>query len=440
MALASKHLSPGDFAEEPRRVHEVLFLNRSYWPDTEATGQLLTELCEDLAQTFAVTVIAGQPNDNSAGGQYRRRGTEVRHDVRIRRVWHTRFPKKYLPGRICNYLSFLFSSLWAAWWMKRPDLVVVETDPPLLCLIGWYLQRRRGAKLVIYLQDIHPDIGIALGKIRNGPLIRALRRLIFHAYRGADRVIVLSRDMQRRLVKSGVDPQRVVCIRNWVDADQIRPVKSDNPFRKQHGLSNEFVTMYSGNLGLCQRLDDIVAAAAFLRGRTDILFLLVGGGALERELKEQVAELGLSNVRFLPYQPKVKLAESLSAANLHLVPLDPRVASCLMPSKLYGVLASGTPLLAIAPDDCELAELTRDNAVGVVVTPGDPEALADAVRQLADEAWDLGEMGRRARLLALAQYDRKRSTESFGKMLFQVLGCEEESRPLDDPVVQCESS
>jgi colanic acid biosynthesis glycosyl transferase WcaI len=421
-------------------MHRVLFLNRSYWPDTEATGQLLTELCEDLAQTFDVAVIAGQPNDNSTGSPYRRRGTEVRHGVRIRRVCHTRFPKKSLPGRFGNYLSFLLSAFWAALWLKCPDLVVVETDPPLLCLIGWYMQRMRGAKLVVYLQDIHPDIAVALGKIRNGLLVRGLRGLMFRTYRRADRVIVLSRDMQQRLVDSGVEPRRVVCIRNWVDTAEVRPIKCDNPFRKQHGLDDRFIVMYSGNLGLCQRLEDIVAAAGFLRDRADILFLLVGSGAFERELKEQVRALGLSNVRFLPYEPKATLAESLSAANLHLVPLDPRVASCLMPSKFYGVLASGTPLVAIAPEECELAELTREHAIGVVAAPGEPEALADVVRNLADEAWDLAEMGRRARQLAESQYDRKRSTDSFGKMLFQVLGHEEESRPLDAPVAQCESS
>jgi glycosyltransferase involved in cell wall biosynthesis len=418
----------------------VLFLNRSYWPDTEATGQLLTELCEDLAPTMAVSVIVGQPNDNATGAAYRRRGVEVRHAVRIRRVRHTRFAKRSLPGRVCNYLSFFIAALWAAVWIERPDVVVVETDPPLLCLIGRYMQRIRGAKLVVYLQDIHPDIGIALGRIRNGPLVRTLRRLTFGAYRRADCVIVLSDDMRQRLADSGVDPRRIVCHRNWVDTELVQPLKSENPFRKHHGLHREFVVMYSGNLGLCQRLEDMIAAANLLRDRADIVFLLVGGGALEQRLKEQVGDLGLSNVRFLPYQPKAKLSESLSAAEVHLVPLDSRVASCLMPSKLYGVLASGTPLVAVAPEDCELAELTRRHAVGVVVAPGEPRALADAIQRLADRPGELPEMGRRARELAESQYDRKQATASFGRLLFEVLGCEESTRPRVESVAQCESS
>ena len=402
----------------------VLFLNRSYWPDAEATGQLLTELCEDLAPHFDVTVIAGQPNDNPTQAVYRRSGTEVHQGVRVRRVRHTRFPKRFLPGRLINYLSFLIAAFWAAVWAKRPDIVVVETDPPVLCLIGWFLQRFRGAKLVCYLQDIHPDIGIALGRLRDRWPLRLLRRLLFHVYRHADRVIVLSRDMCDRIALSGVDRQRIVCLPNWIDTSIVRPVKQGNPFRRQNGIDGQFVVTYSGNLGLCQRLEDIIAAAACLRARADILFLLIGGGSLKPQLEQQVAALGLTNVRFLPYQPKAELAASLSAADVHLVPLDERIASCLMPSKLYGVLASATPLIAVAPEECELAEITLEQGVGLLAPPGEPEALAEVVTQLADHTWDLAEMGRRARRLADARYDRHRVTPRFLALLQAVLGRE----------------
>jgi glycosyltransferase involved in cell wall biosynthesis len=400
----------------------VLFLNRSYWPDAEATGQLLTELCEDLTPSFDVTVIAGQPNENPTNACYRRHGTEVHNGVRVRRVLHTRFSKRFLPGRLMNYLSFLIGALWAAIWTRRPDIVVVETDPPLLCLIGWFLQRVRGARLICYLHDIHPDIGIALGRLRDRWPLRRLRQLLFHVYRGADRVIVLSRDMRDRIARSGVNPERIVCIPNWIDTSVVRPVKQGNAFRRQNGVDGQFVVMYSGNLGLCQRLEDVIAAAACLHERSDILFLLVGGGSLKRQLEDQVARLGLTNVRFLPYQPKAELARSLSAADVHLVPLDERIASCLMPSKLYGVLASATPLVAVAPEGCELTELTLEHGVGVLAPPGQPEALAEVIEKLADHAWDLPEMGKRARRLAESHYDRRQVTPRFHALLRAALG------------------
>ena len=410
-------------------MKNVLFLNRSYWPDAEATGQLLTELCEDLAPSFAVTVIAGQPNDNPTRSEFQRLGTEVYHGVRIFRVWHSRFPKQFLPARLINYLSFLIGAFWAALWTKRPDVVVAETDPPLLCLIGWCLQHVRGAKLICYLQDIHPDIGIALGKLPDCWLLRMLRRLSFHIYRGADRVIVLSRDMHARIAQSGVDPQRILCIPNWIDTSKVRPVKVENPFRRQHGIDGKFVVMYSGNMGLCQRLEDVISAADVLRDRSDITFLLVGGGILQRQLQDQVARLGLKNVRFLPYQPNAELGSSLSAADVHLVPLDDRIASCLMPSKFYGVLASATPLIAVAPEECELAELTVQYGIGVLAPPGQPEALAEVIEELADHTWDLPEMGKCARRLAESHYDRRKVIPQFQDVLRSVLGITPVARP-----------
>ena len=403
----------------------VLFLNRSYWPDAEATGQLLTELCEDLASLLDVTVIAGQPNDNPSGTEYRRRGTEVRNGVCIRRVRHTRFAKRSLIGRIINYVTFLCGAFWAALIAKRPDLVVVETDPPLLCLIGWYLKRVRGAKLIVYLQDIHPDIGVALGKIADRGLVRLLRRLMLRSYRSADQVLVLSRDMRQRMIQWGLEPSRIVCFPNWVDTTQVRPIKRGNPFRAEHNLEpGDFVVMYSGNLGLCQRLEDVVTAADHLRDQRHIVFLLVGEGSLKAQLKDQVLRLGVPNVRFLPYRPKAQLAESLSAADLHLVPLDPRVAACLMPSKLYGALASGTPILAVAPHDCELAELTHDHKLGVVVPPGDPQSLAKAIASMAKLPDDCQQMGARARRLAEAEYDRQAVAPRFLAVIADVLGLE----------------
>ena len=409
-------------ASADARRPRVLLFNRSYWPDAEATGQLLTELCEDLAAAFDVTVVAGQPNQNPGKVKFRRRGRQLRNGVRILRVWNTRFPKRFLPGRAVNLLSYLAGAALAALRVQRPDIVVVETDPPLLCLLGAFLRWWYGAKLVVYLQDIYPDIAIALDKLPNGRMTQSLRKLMFGIYRRADRVVVLSRDMEQLLIRSGVAPRKISCIPNWVDTAHIVPQKRQNAFRAEHGLDGELVVMYSGNMGLCQRLDDVLAAADRLRDRSDVLFLLIGDGASRISLQQTARRLALPNVRFLPYQPRQHLAESLSAADLHLIPLDPRITSCLMPSKLYAVLASGSPLLAVAPDDCELAELTRRHDIGVVIPPSQPEVLADRIRLIADHPWDLEEMGRRARRVAEDRYDRRRMTRRFGGMLSRLLG------------------
>ena len=223
----------------------MLVLNRSYWPDAEATGQFLSELCEDLADRFQVTVVAGQPNENPDGVAFRRTGWDEHRGVRIRRVWNSRFPKSFLPGKAVNLLTYLATACWAALTVPRPDIVVVETDPPLLPFLGALLQRWRRARLVVYVQDIYPDVAVALGKLSEGRLTRAWRAALSAVYRRADRVVVLSRDMQALLVKWGLPAAKIERLSNWVDTRQVYPVRPQNPFRARHGLEGRFVVMYS---------------------------------------------------------------------------------------------------------------------------------------------------------------------------------------------------
>ncbi len=398
----------------------ILFLNRSYFPDAEATGQLLTQLCEDLALQFDVRVISGQPNSNPSAAAYVRIGQELRRGVTIRRVWHSKFDKSSSVGRLLNWFSYSLMATIAAVSGPRPDIVIVETDPPFLCWVGAILRRLFGCQLVVYLQDIYPDLGVALGRVPNSLMTRLLRRHFFSIYRRADRVIVLSDDMRKVLMSAGVDGGRIAKIPNWVDCSKVEPVKTDNPFRAEYGLQDKFVVMHSGNLGFCQRLENLLDAADNLREHPEIAIVLVGDGALRKSLEKTARQRGLANVMFVDYQPAARLAESLSAADLHIVSVDPRVIGFLMPSKLYGVLASGTPVLAVAPAGCELSELVEREQVGFVVSPEEPAALATRIAELAAFPYDLEGRGERARALAVRQFDRGISVDSFATLLMEL--------------------
>ena len=410
----------------------VLFLNRSYYPDAEATGQLLTELCEDLTTHFQVTVIAGQPNQNPQNVAFRRSGAEVHNNVTIHRVWNTRFPKTSFVGRSVNLLSYLTLGTLASLTAKRPHVIVVETDPPLLCLVGALLKKRFGCKLVVYLQDIYPDLGVALGKLRDGLTTRWLRSLFHAVYRQADRVVVLSGDMRNVLLESNVDQDRIETIPNWVDIDKVVPVKTDNAFRRRLGVDDKFVVMYSGNLGLCQGLDNVLLAAEQLKDRDNIEFILVGDGVSKRHLVDMASQHNLHNVRFVDYQPASRLSESLSAADLHLLPIDPRVSRYLMPSKLYGVLASGTPLIAVAPAHSDLARLVETERLGLAVEPDDPQALAEKISWFAEWCDELPAYGQRARRLAVDRFDRHASVNRFREMLLRVTGLDQDPANTDE--------
>lgn len=395
----------------------VVFLNRSYWPDGEATGQLLTELCEDLAEKYDVTVIAGQPNHNPGNESFSRSAAFVHNGVTIERVRHPQWGKRTLVARAIGLVGFLVAATIRAFRIGRPDVVVVETDPFLLALLGGWLKSRYRCRLIVYLQDLYPDIAVALGKVREGWLTRFLRSRLARAYGQADAIVVLSGDMKNRLVDWGIDGSRIVCVENWVDTSAVYPVKVNNPFRVRESIQNKFVVMHSGNMGLSQFLDNVLNAAALIDESTNLELLLVGEGATRRDLEAQAKRLELKKVRFLTYQPREELAQSLSAADLHLISMHPDAHHCLMPSKFYGILASGTPILAIAAQESELAKLIREHKIGLCVAPGDPARLAESLTWCANHQDELLEMGNRARLVAVENYDRKRQTARFGELL-----------------------
>lgn len=405
----------------------VLFLNRSYWPDIEATGQLLTDLTEDLVDEFDVTVVAGLPNHVQEGTSLPSSGRESRRGIEILRVPHTRFGKHSFVGRLTNLVTYSVSACLRATFVRRPDIVVAETDPFFLPLVGRWLCWRYGCRFVAYLQDVYPDVAVAVGKVREGWLTRLLRSLLVAAYQAADRVVVLSRDMAERCARNGVDDDRLELVRNWVDVDAVRPVPVEqNSFRARHQLEGKFVVMYSGNMGVAHLLSPILEAAERLRDRDDIHFVLVGEGAQKQLLQDEATARNLTNICFLPYQPRGELADSLSAADVHVISMRDEVRGCVMPSKLYGILAVGRPIVALCPSDCELADVVREHRLGkvceAVENTDDCAAFAGAIEELANMPAETRASGVRARELAVSEYHRRCQTERFRRVLRSVVG------------------
>jgi glycosyltransferase involved in cell wall biosynthesis len=396
----------------------LLFLNRSFWPDVEATGQLLTELCTDLAREHEVTVVAG-PSYHVATSQRGLFGCEPVGGVRVVRTWGTTLPKRHLTPRLVNLGTYYLLAAIAAWRSERPDVIIAETDPPLLGLLGAFLKRRHGCRFVYYCQDVYPDVAHAVGGLHSPTLLSVLRRANRLAYDHADSIVVVGRDMRQRIIDKGVASDKVVALPNWADCDAIR-VPESNGFRRQFG--DRFVVMYSGNLGLAQQLDVALEAAAAMQDDHRVLFVLIGEGAAKMELASIARRRGLQNVRFLPYQAKDRLGESLGAADIHLIPLRQGAAGCVVPSKVYGILASGRPFVAMMEEDAEVARLAKEFSVGFVVPPADTGALVALIRRLVDSPAMLDDMGRRARRLAVERFDRRLMTRRFAELLDEVRG------------------
>jgi glycosyltransferase involved in cell wall biosynthesis len=372
----------------------VCYFNRSYWPDTGATGQLLTELAEDLAATrgWDVTVVAGFP----IAGDQRVPAEEVRNGVRIIRARGTRFSPRRFAGRAMNYLTYFASALWTAVRLPRQDVTVALTDPPIIGLAALAARPARG--FVFYCQDIFPEVASLLEDFHS-PLVNALLdRLNRYLVRRADRIVALGDTMKLRLVEGkGADPSRITVIHNWADTRAIVPSSKQNVFSEAHGLSTRFVVLHAGNIGMSQNLDVVIEAAALLANSPEIAFVFIGDGNRRAVLEDMVKARGLTNVRFLPYQSRDQLRWTYASSNVCLVSLKPGLAGYIVPSKLYPILAAGRPYIAAVEPTAEVAALTDRYRMGVVVTPGDAPQMANAIARLAADAGECAAMGARAR-------------------------------------------
>ncbi|MBD0318828.1 MAG: glycosyltransferase family 4 protein, partial [Gemmatimonadetes bacterium] len=330
----------------------VVFLNRFYAPDIAATGQLLADLAEDLVREgWDVSVITGRTAYSGDAPPLPRE--EVRAGVRVTRVWTTAARR----GRVAGYASYLWGAFRALLRAPRGSVVVAMTDPPFLLAPVLAAARVRGFRVAAWVQDVYPQLAVALGVIRpGGALSRGLHALAGRLLKGCDAVVTLAPGMSRVIARMGVDPGRVVHVHNWADAGSVAPVeRAENPFVREHGLDGRFVVMYSGTAGRAHTFDAVVEAAGELRDDPELLFLFVGGGAQIPSLRAAAERAG-APVRFLAYQPREMLAASLSAGHVALVTEDPAAAGLVLPSKTYGAMASGRPILYVGPSQQFLRE------------------------------------------------------------------------------------
>jgi glycosyltransferase involved in cell wall biosynthesis len=376
----------------PAARPSLLVFNQYYHPGVEATAHLLTELCEELAVDHDVTVITGRLRDHEGEPDY-----EMRNGVEIVRVHSTSFDRAPLHRRALNYFTYLGRALRQGLRAKRPDVVLCMTDPPMVGDVALLVARRFRRPLVVISQDVFPEIAVEVGRLTNPALVRTLDVLTRWYLRRATRVVAIGETMRRRLEAKGVPAARLRVIPNWTDTAAIVPRERDNEWAREHDLGDRFVVMHSGNVGHAQDLETLIRATRTLDGLDSLAVVIVGFGARHAYLESLRDELRADAVRFLPYQPRELLSLSLSSAHVHYVGLARGLAGYVVPSRLYGILAAGRPVLVSADPDSETAQLVEDVGCGIVVPPGAPVAVAAAIRSFAAGEHDLAAMGRRGR-------------------------------------------
>jgi putative colanic acid biosynthesis glycosyltransferase WcaI len=379
----------------------ILVLNQYYRPGVEATANLLADLCEELAKHYDVTVVTGKLREHEDLPS-----DEMINGVRVLRTRSTAFDRTQLHHRALNYVSYLADSLVRSVSIARPQLVVCMTDPPIVGDLGVAVARRFRAPLLVISEDVFPEIATELGRLTNPALIGVLRRLVGFYLQRADHVVAIGERMRERLIEKGAAADRITVIPNWVDASTIRPGPRDNAWSREQGLTDRFVVMHSGNVGHAQNLDNLVYATTYLRDLDDLAVPIIGFGARHAEVTALANRLEADRLRFLPYQPRGVLSESLGSAHVHYVGLAKGLSGFVVPSRLYGILAAGRPVIVAADADSETARLVNEVECGVVVPPDRPDLIAAAIRDAHEGRYDLDEQGRRGREYVEREADR----------------------------------
>jgi len=391
----------------------VMVIGINYAPELIGVAKYTTELCESLAaHGHAVRVVTAPPYypDWKVAAGYRSKwyARENLNDVDIIRA------PIYVPGRpsgakrLLHHASFMAAAviplLWnAARW--RPDVVFAVAPSLLSAPIAALAARMTGAISWLHVQDMEVDAAFELGLLRKDTLTHRLmlgvERWIFGAF---DRISTISPQMMLCLEKKGIAPKKLWEFRNWIDTGAILPGSNQTRLRRELGLKpTDVVALYSGAMSNKQGLELIIEAAAATHSTHPFLqYVLCGNGPVKPALVQRAS--GLDNVQFLDLQPLARVSELLSTADVHLLPQKAQVSDLVLPSKLAGMLASGRPVIAMAAAGTGIA--LEVEGAGLVIPPGDAQALAAAVTRLAGDATLRSRLGAVARIRAEKNWDR----------------------------------
>jgi colanic acid biosynthesis glycosyl transferase WcaI len=394
---------------------KVLLLNLYYPPDTSATAKMAAAFIEPLTQKHNVTVICGRPSyDPTERRSWRFWQTEPLNDVRVIRVGSTDYPRTQMRRRVFNYLTYVALSVPKS-LLVPCDVVLAMTDPPFEGIVGAFVAMLKRKPFVYNIRDMYPDMAVGGSIVKPGLMARVWEKLHRWALRRATRVIVLGEDMKSRIAAKGVAPDRIDVVRDGaetssssvtasdLDPDVIRAIRGD--FR--------FVLLHAGNLGFYGAWETLLAAAKQLQN-DGVGLIFVGDGAQRLRLQQLAGDI--PNVRFLPFFPSSKVSSVLAAADAHIITIKRGLEGVVVPSKMYGILAAGRPIVAVAPKETDAATLATREEFGCAADPDSPEEVVAAVRALQADPSRLAAMGAAARSAA-PRYSRTAKIQKFASIV-----------------------
>lgn len=400
------------------KAAKIVLINRYFYPDESATSRIVYALADALTRHgHTVLGVASRHLHNdpaqhlAAIGRYRQ--------IPIHRLATSCFGRSRLLGRAFDYATFhLSAAFWVLRHVRRDDVVVVCTDPPLLSATLSLPLRIKRAVVVNWLHDLFPEVAIELGVIGSRPLAAAAKALRDWSLRRAHCNVAPTDSMAGFLAARHISADRLAVLPYWSDGEAIRPIApGDNALRREWGLQDAIVVGYSGNFGRAHEFGTILDAAERLRDDPRIRFLLIGDGHQRAHVESAIRERGLTNVMLKPLQPRERLAESLCAADLHLVSLLPALEPFVIPSKFYGILAAGRPTLFIGDADGEIGRVVKRHDCGLSIAIGDGDGLAGEIRDLAASPDRRAALARNGRALFEAHHTEAQGTGAWAAFI-----------------------
>jgi len=371
---------------------KVVLLNQFFWPDQVATSQLLTEVARSLGEKHEVTVVCG-----GGSAKHFSLGVTLKPNVELIRIRNAGFGHT-VPARLASYLTYFAGVIWHGCLIRRPDCFVTLTTPPVLSVVGTMFARARHSRHLIWEMDVYPDIASDIGYFKKGSFIEHLSGAILDWSRQrADTIIVLGEDMKARLVARGIAEEKIHVAENWADGAEITPL----PFQE-----GPLVIHYSGNLGLAHEVATISAVIERLANQMNFRFIFAGGGPRRPELECYCRERSIKNVEFRSYCSNAELCHSLAEGDLGLVTQIPETLGSIVPSKIYGIMAAGRPLLYIGPDGSTPARHIQNFDCGWRIQPGDVDGAIRLLHHLNLNRHLLCEAGGRGRMAFEQHFDR----------------------------------
>ncbi len=397
----------------------IWVVSELYYPEETSTGRFVTGIAEAFASNFEVHALCSQPTYFLWGTLAPK--SEIRRDVSIERVWSTRLDKNSLMGKLLNMLTFtgsIFTRL--VFSLKRDDLVLVVTNPPLLPYITAVASALTGARAVLLVHDVYPEVLTATGMMQRGALVeRLLRRSSRWLYERMEKVVVIGRDMAGVVSKTApAISSKVTMIPNWSDTKEITPApRANSILLRRLNLQDRFVVQYFGNMGRTHGMEILAETAIELaRAAPEAHLLFIGEGARRAALKDMLEKQRLTNWTLLPSCSPDELSDFLNSCDVAVITLLPGMAGVSVPSRMYNVLAAGKPIIAAVEDMSEVAYVVREHQVGWVVPPNDSASIVQAIIEARSMPAERARMSVRARAAAEDHYSAPRVHEQFHRL------------------------